>query len=48
MSRYRVHLGMPRWVTIVERPFFEIDENVLVVVELLIIRWEEVDFVVVL
>jgi hypothetical protein len=31
-----------------ERPLFEIDEDGLVVVELLMIRWEEVDFVVVL
>jgi len=32
----------------VEMPLFEVDEDGLVVVELLMIRWEEVDFVVVL
>ena len=48
MSRCRVHLEMSRSARMVEMPLFEVDEDGLVVVELLMIRWEEVDFVVVL
>jgi len=48
MSRYRARLEMFRSARMVEMPLFEVDEDGLVVVELLMIRWEEVDFVVVL